>query len=164
MEQLQNLVSQYALSIRKLEDEEAAEALQLGDAYEPKSNKERARRITIRLQMAANRCTWVSSTEMAVYIKTKDAFWCTHFEQPLFLSRPMLMAQECKRLFHKDSQPVLTVSLVPIQSIEFQQPRVANTKEEGGNGAKDVNTPPSSSAVASRVAADSTRSKPRTGK
>ena len=53
LEQLQNLVTQYATGIRRLEEEEK-EAQAAG--AEPMTAKQRARKITIRLQSAANRC------------------------------------------------------------------------------------------------------------
>ena len=67
LEQPQNLVSQYALGIQRLEAEEK-EALASG--AEPWTTKQRARKLTIKLQNAANRCHLFSSTELAVYLRT----------------------------------------------------------------------------------------------
>ena len=72
LEQLQNLVTQYAIGVRRLEEKEKQEA---AAGVEPKSAKERASRILIGLQNAANRCHWFSSTELAVFLKTGDMFW-----------------------------------------------------------------------------------------
>ena len=72
LEQLQNLIGQFALGLRRLEQEEELEQ-GVGDAaglQDPLSYKQRARRVTLRLAMAANRATWTSCCEMALYIRT----------------------------------------------------------------------------------------------
>ena len=74
MEQLQNLVTQYALGLQRLELEEAESDQQL-KAHEasevmklaaPVSDwKACGRRVLLRLQYSANRSKWISSTEAA---------------------------------------------------------------------------------------------------
>ena len=59
LEQLQNLITQYATGIQRLEAEEE-EALAAG--AEPLTTRQTARKLTIKLQSAANRCHWFSST------------------------------------------------------------------------------------------------------
>ena len=68
MEQLQNLVTQYALGLRRLEQEEALE-----DAQKKSDTdyKPRAQRVMLRLQFSANKAKWVSSTETALYVHTE---------------------------------------------------------------------------------------------
>ena len=62
LEQLQNLIAQFALGLRRLELEEQQER-DAEDAVvlkNPQAYKQRARRVTLRLAMAANRATWAS--------------------------------------------------------------------------------------------------------
>ena len=59
LEQLQNLMSQFALGLRRLELEEK-------EGHDHKDEpKRKARTITLRLANAANRATWASCCEMA---------------------------------------------------------------------------------------------------
>ena len=91
MEQLQNLVTQYALGLRRLELEEAEAAKQITGAKaeaeakadaKPKAGaasnvtqplatvtdwKARGRQVVLKLQYSANRAKWISSTESALY-------------------------------------------------------------------------------------------------
>ena len=66
MEQLQNLVTQYALGLRRLEDEEAQATAALATvrdveqlANRQEDVKARSRRVLLRLQHAANRSKWI---------------------------------------------------------------------------------------------------------
>ena len=75
LEQLQNLIGQFALGLRRLEQEEELEQANADAATvleNQQSYKHRARRVTLRLARAANRATWVSCCEMALYIRTGD--------------------------------------------------------------------------------------------
>ena len=99
VEQLRNLVTQYALGIRRLEDDETKERAAAGHDDAAKVDpKLRAKRVALRLQFAANRSSWVSSTECALFIKTEQTRWASHNEVPLFLSRPLFQISECKRV------------------------------------------------------------------
>ena len=105
MEQLQNLVTQYALGIRRLELEEEQEETSLFTAIDvsdqvdkQKDVKVRARRILLRLQHAANRSKWISSTECALFVHTEQQHWASHNEVPMFLSRALFQISECKRI------------------------------------------------------------------
>ena len=107
MEQLQNLVTQYALGLKRLELEEADSEQQL-KAHEasevrkiaaPVTDwKARGRRVLLRLQYSANRSKWISSTEAALYVHTEQQHWTSHHEVPVFLSRPLYLIWECKRI------------------------------------------------------------------
>ena len=73
LEQLQCLITQFALGLRRLEQDEEREQSAVDEevmkdlqAY----HKRRARRVTLRLAMAANRSTWVSCCEMALFLRT----------------------------------------------------------------------------------------------
>ena len=89
LEQLQNLIGQFALGLRRLEVEEQQER-DAGDAAvlaQQQDYKRRARRITLRLAMAANRATWASCCEMALFIRTKAHVRKTYFPRDIYLSR-----------------------------------------------------------------------------
>ena len=68
LEQLQNLIGQFALGLRRLEVQEQQEIEEQGLSVELNDYKRRARKVTLRLAMAANRSTWVSCCEMALFI------------------------------------------------------------------------------------------------
>ena len=65
MEQLQSLLANIALGLRRLEAEDEA-AANVG-AVQP---EERARKATLKIAAAANRSSWCSCCEMATFIKT----------------------------------------------------------------------------------------------
>jgi len=109
MEQLQNLVSQYAMGLKRLEDEEEqqqSEPASLSDvsplAKRLADKKVRARRVLLRLQHAANRSKWISSTECALYVHTEQQHWTSHNEVPMFLTRAVYQQSECKRILSGD--------------------------------------------------------------
>ena len=105
MEQLQNLVTQYALGLKRLEVEEEQEktAIATAGAVEQRTNepddvKARSLRVFRRLQHSANRSKWISSTECALFVHTEQQHWTSHNEVPMFLSRPLYQISECKRI------------------------------------------------------------------
>lgn len=104
MEQLQNLVTQYALGLRRLEQEEALEdARKKSDTdYKP-----RAKRVMLRLQFSANKAKWVSSIETAIYVHTEQQHFSSHNEVPMFTSRPFFLICDCKR-FLSSGKKMLT--------------------------------------------------------
>ena len=126
LEQLQNLTTQYAIGIQRLEAEEK-EALASGN--EPWSTKQRARKVTIKLQSAANRCHWFSSTELAVYLRTGGTCWMSHNEVPVFLSKIIYMMHACRRLLEDRSPGLLEAANVKLETLELRTgaspPRVA---------------------------------------
>ena len=93
LEQLANVVTQYALGIRRLEAEEQSRG-----RAEP---QQRAKQICIKMAMAANRATWVSTPSLALFLMTGEYFVSTHHSHPLFLSRPMYLIQACKDILLK---------------------------------------------------------------
>ena len=89
MEQLQNLVTQYALGLRRLEVEEEQEKAAIATTgaidqrtYDPDNVKARSRRVLLRLQHSANRSKWISSTECALFVHTEQQHWTSHSEVP----------------------------------------------------------------------------------
>ena len=132
LEQLANLVTQYALGIRRLEDDELKETQAAKDVPQDagadplnaaEARKRRARRVTIRLAMAANRSTWVSATEYAVFILTGAMHFSSHNEVPLFLSRAWYTMHACKRLLEGSGHGYLAETAhVPVSAIAFSMP------------------------------------------
>ena len=51
----------------------------------------------LRLQHTQNRSKWISSTEAALYVHTKQQLWTSHNEVPMLLSVPLYQIQEFKR-------------------------------------------------------------------
>jgi hypothetical protein len=100
MEQLQGLLSHIAVGLRRLEVEDEA-------ADTERSAEERARKTTLRIATAANRCSWCSVCELACYITTGALARKTHVPVAIFLSRPMYMLQECRRLLQRGDQILL---------------------------------------------------------
>ena len=117
LEQLQNLVTQYAIGIQRLEAEEK-DALASG--AEPWTTKQRARKVTIKLQSAANRCHWFSSTELAVYLRTGGTCWMSHEEVPVFLSKIIYMMHACHRLVEDRSPGLLEAADIKMDVMEFR--------------------------------------------
>ena len=99
MEQLQGLLTHLALGLRRLEAEDEADT--------QTSAEERARKTTLRIATAANRCSWCSVCELACYITTGGLARKTHTPVAIFLSRPMFMLQECRRILQRGDQIVL---------------------------------------------------------
>ena len=99
-------MTQYALGVRRLEEQEAEEQ-KMADAttngvLEPVSSQVRSRRVLLKLQYAANRAKWISATECALYVHTEQQHWTSHYEVPMFISRPLYMISECKRILSND--------------------------------------------------------------
>ena len=112
LEQLQNLIGQFALGLRRLEVEEQQER-DAGDAAvlaQQQDYKRRARRITLRLAMAANRATWASCCEMALFIRTKAHVRKTYFPRDIYLSRLAYLSQTCLRLLNSGNSFLLEAS------------------------------------------------------
>ena len=109
LEQLQNLIGQFALGLRRHEQEEELEQ-GVGDAavlQNPQSYKQRARRVTLRLAMAANRATWTSCCEMALYIRTGAHVRKTYGARPIYLSRLAYISYTCQRLLDNEDKFIL---------------------------------------------------------
>ena len=112
LEQLQNLIAQFAVGLRRLELEEQQER-DAGDAAvlaNPEEYKRRARRVTLRLAMAANRATWASCCEMALFIRTKAHVRKTYFPRDIYLSRLAYLSHTCQRLLTSGESFLLEAS------------------------------------------------------
>ena len=73
LEKLQCLITQFALGLRRLEQDEEWEQSAIDEEVMKdlqSYHKRCARRVTLRLAMAANRSTWVSCCEMALFLRT----------------------------------------------------------------------------------------------
>ena len=65
----------------------------------------KARRVCIRLASMANRCYWLSATEIAVHIITGGDCLQSHKNQRLFTRQLQWALQECKRSLNKEGEP-----------------------------------------------------------
>ena len=102
--QMQNLLFNMALGFRQLEEEEEATVDAGGVAQRA---QERARRVTLKIVCAANRCSWVSCCEMASFIRTGGDARRTHRPVQIFLSRPMYLLKECQRRLQRPAREPL---------------------------------------------------------
>jgi hypothetical protein len=92
MEQLQSLLANIALGLRRLAAED--EATSNVGAVQP---EERARKVSLKIAAAANRSSWCSCCEMATFIKTGALARKTHRPVAIFLSRPLYLYEQCRR-------------------------------------------------------------------
>ena len=102
--QMQNLLSNMALGLRRLEEEEEASVQASGAGQ---SAQERARKATLKIACAANRCSWISCCEMASFIRTGGDARKTHRAVQVFLSRPMYILKECQRLLQQPAHQLI---------------------------------------------------------
>eukprot|EP00959_Pyramimonas_sp_CCMP1952_P175310 3663731-Pyramimonas_sp.AAC.1 len=102
MEQLQSWLTHIAVGLWRLEEEDDA-----ADA-EP-SVEDRARKTTLRIATAANRCSWCSVWELACYITAGALAQKTDVPVAVFLSRPMYVLQERRRLLQRGDEILLDV-------------------------------------------------------
>ena len=102
LEQLQNLIAQFAQGLRRLEveEEQERESKDAAELKNPQAYKERARRVTLRLAMAANRATWASCCEMALFIRTGAHVRKTYYPRDIYLSRLAFLHYTCQRVLN----------------------------------------------------------------
>ena len=105
MAQLQSLFTNIALGLRRLEAEE--EAAQAGAEQPANLAEERARRTTLKIANAANRSSWCSCCEMASFIKTGALVRKTHRPIAIFLSRPLYLYEQCRRLLQSSHEMLI---------------------------------------------------------
>ena len=105
MAQLQSLLTNIAVALRRLEAEE--EAAQAGAEQPADLPEERARRTTLKIANAANRSSWCSCCEMASFIKTGALARKTHRPITIFLSRPLYLYGQCRRLLQSSHEMLL---------------------------------------------------------
>ena len=112
MQSMTPLFAAMTQGVRKLEEQErkAAELLEKDAAEEPARKKRRtkedlqriARQKCIRLASMANRCYWLSSAEIAVFVSTGGDTIETHRHTRIFTRQLQWVIQECKRLLNGD--------------------------------------------------------------
>ena len=95
------------------------------DVVDPKV---RAKRVTLRLQMAANRSSWISATEAALYVHCEQSHCITHQEVPVFLSRVWFLMNECQRVLQGSRGTLLSAATVPITTIDYTCVRVKTSE------------------------------------
>ena len=104
MERLQSLFSNIALGLRRLEAE--VEAAQASAEHLEDLPEERARKTVLKITNAANRSSWCSCCEIATFNKTGALVRKTHHPISIFLSRPLYLYEQCRRLL-QHSQEIL---------------------------------------------------------
>ena len=135
MEQLQSLLTNIASALRRLEqEEELAQASRPPEAA-PKEPAERARQTTLRIATAANRSSWCSCCEMAMFIKTGALARKTHRPIAIFLSRPMFLYEECRRILQRSNE-----ILIDAPAIDDDEVRTVDVLSFSRNKA-DADTP-----------------------
>jgi len=113
MQSMTPLFAAMTQGIRKLEEQEK-QAEQLADkdpAEEPARKKRKtkedlqrlARQKCIRLASMANRCYWLSSAEIAVFVLTGGDSISTHRKARIFTRQLQWIIQECKRILNGDA-------------------------------------------------------------
>ena len=147
MEQLQALLVHIAVGLQRLEADLSAEHI------EATSAEERARRTTLRIATAANRCPWSSVCELACYITTGALARKTHIPITIFLSRPMCMLQESRRILQLGGQMLLDAPDVELDDARALDALVFTEVASASNAAQ-----PASSSAASSAAQPATSS------
>jgi hypothetical protein len=102
MEQLQSLFTNIALGLRRLEAE--GEAAQTNAEQPEDLPEERARKTVLKIANAANRSSWCSCCEMATFTKTGALVRKTHRPISIFLSRPLYLYEQCRRLLQRSHE------------------------------------------------------------
>ena len=167
MQSMTPLFAAMTQGIRKLEEQEK-QAEQLADkdpAEEPARKKRKtkedlqrlARQKCIRLASMANRCYWLSSAEIAVFVLTGGDSISTHRKVRIFTRQLQWIIQECKRILNGDASSsadprlvepavlgttALTVDLIkgsPSPTTGAPQPGALDEAEED-NEEHDANT------------------------
>ena len=117
MESLTPLFQTMQTGIQRLEQQEREEAerskagvdqVDTADEAAKKAKTEaesaaRARRVTVRLASMANRCYWLSTTEITTHILTGGDVLQTHHNARLFTRQLHWTMQECKRALNKEA-------------------------------------------------------------
>ena len=120
MEQLQNLFAQIAFGLRRLQLEEQS-------STESWDRPALARKTRLRIAMAANRSSWCSCCELALYIQTGALCRKTHIPVQLSLSRQSFQLHECSRLLHRSHVQVIAAAdytddqLIPLEILPFSK-------------------------------------------
>jgi len=109
MAQLQSLLVNIATGLRRLHAEE--EAAQDGAGQPVNAAEERTRKTTIKIANAANRSSWCSCCEMATFIKTGALARKTHRPIMIFLSRPLYLYEQCKRLLQSSPEMLIEAQI-----------------------------------------------------
>ena len=120
MEQLQNLFTNIALGLRRLESEledAQSSAEQPADQNARQAIADKARRVTLRIIAAANRSSWCSACELATFVETGATERKTYKPKRVFLRRPMFLHEHCKRLLRKGHMQLIETADVPLDDI-----------------------------------------------
>jgi hypothetical protein len=105
MAHMQRLLTNICLGLRRFEAEE--EATKAGAEQPADRLEERARKTTLKIANAANRSSWCSCCEMATFIKTGALARKTHRPIAIFLSRPLYLYEQCRRLLQSSHEMLI---------------------------------------------------------
>ena len=120
MEQLQNLFTNIAVGLRRLDNEmedAQSSAEQPAAANLQQAVADKARRVTLRIVAAANRSSWCSACELQTFIQTGATERKTYRPKRIFLRRPMFLLEQCKRLLRKGHVQLIEVADAPLDDI-----------------------------------------------
>jgi len=135
MESLTPLFQTMTSGIHRLEQQEkeeadaAQQALAGSDAQQanrkkPRTQEEvkaRARRLTVRLASMANRCYWLSTTEVVTHILTGGDALQTHHNQRVFTRQLQWSMQHCKRRLNGERPPDdISQNEVAVQTVQVK--------------------------------------------
>ena len=116
MESLTPLFQTMTTGIQRLEQQEQEEAeksrlaledsIPQGEAKKRRTQADdaaRARRVCVRLASMANRCYWLSTTEVTTHILTGGDALQSHHNQRMFTRQLQWAMQQCKRILNKEA-------------------------------------------------------------
>ena len=104
MEQLQCLLSNIALGLRRLAAEDKVIAPSDSANVGAAQPEERAAKVVLKISSGANRSSWCSCCKTATFIKTGASVRRTHRPCAIFLSRPLYIHKQCRRLLQSTRQ------------------------------------------------------------
>jgi hypothetical protein len=111
------------------------------------ANSERARRVTLRAAMAANRSSWCSCCEVASFLLAGEAVRKSYVPKRAFLARAGFFLQECKRLLHRshvqlleaaETQEVEQVDFLILGSKTLAAVKKRGTESDSSDGSSSV--------------------------
>ena len=130
----------HRLELQEKEEADAAEqALAASDAQQANRKKRRtqddmkarARRLTVRLASMANRCYWLSTTEVTTHILTGGDALQTHINIRVFTRRLQWSMQQCKRQLNGEAAlEDISQNELAVQSVEVK----LSTEVHSGDG------------------------------
>ena len=102
----------------------------------------RARRVCIRLASMANRCFWLSTTEVAVHILTGGDCLQSHYHARLFTRQLQWACQQCKRQLNNEAEEEEASShQLSIQAVSIELRSTNGAKEKSDRRSRGAPQP-----------------------